>query len=73
MISLVLYQRAHACCEPRQLVRRSADRFNDSCTLTNIHTGDFGIMTLRRQGGGHWMVAGVELLSLDPAIAAQSP
>lgn len=73
MISLVLYQRAHSCCEPRQLVRRLADRFNHSYKLTNIYTGDFGIMTLRRQGGGHWMVAGVELLSLDPATSVQSP
>ena len=35
-------------------------------------SGDFGVMTLRRQGQGQWMVAGVELMSLDPALAKQS-
>jgi hypothetical protein len=34
--------------------------------------GDFGVMTLKRQAQGQWMVAGVELISLDPAIAKQS-
>jgi hypothetical protein len=42
--------------------------------LTNITlAGNFGIMTLKRKSQGQWMMAGIEFMSLDPALAKQAP
>lgn len=38
----------------------------------SLSEGNFGVMTLRRQGQGKWMVSSVDLISLDPAAATQA-